>query len=551
MNAHVVFIVNKLQKEESCMLVQSFNPFDNLLLSSIVAAIPIILFLLCLTVFKMKGIYAAITTLVVTLLIAIPFFKLPGGIATGAVVEGFYQGIIPIGYIVMMAVLLYKITQESGQFQTIQDSITSISQDQRIQLLLIGFSFNAFLEGAAGFGVPIAICALLLTQLGFRPLQAAMLCLVANAASGAFGAIGIPVGIVDTLHLPGHVTAMGVSQTSTLTLAIINFFIPFLLIAIIDGFKGIKETLPAILVVSITYTVLQGLLTVFNGPELADIVPPLASMGALALFSRKFQPKNIFRVQKDVKPEPTKYLTAKQVLYAWSPFIILTVIVMVWSSPSFKGLFLPKGKLSSLVLNFSLPGTFSDIAHKPIMLSFNFIGQTGTAILITILITVLMAKKVSFGDAGRLFGVTFKELWLPILTICFILAISKITTYGGLSSAMGQGIAKAGNVFPVLSPILGWIGVFMTGSVVNNNSLFAPIQASVAQQIGTSGSLLVASNTVGGVAAKLISPQSIAIATAAVKQVGKESDLLKMTLKYSIGLLIFVCIWTFILSLIF
>ena len=151
------------------------------------------------------------------------------------------------------------------------------------------------------------------------------------------------------------------------------------------------------------------------------------------------------------------------------------------------------------MLNFNLPGTFSEVAHKPIMLSFNFIGQTGTAILITIIITVLMAKKVSFGDAGRLFGVTFKELWLPVLTICFILAISKITTYGGLS-AMGQGIAKAGNVFPVLSPILGWIGVFMTGSVVNNNSLFAPIQASVAQQIGTSGSLLVASNTVGGVA---------------------------------------------------
>ena len=194
-----------------------------------------------------------------------------------------------------MAVLLYKITLKSGQFATIQDSITSISQDQRIQLLLIGFSFNAFLEGAAGFGVPIAICALLLAQLGFRPLQAAMLCLVANAA---FGAIGIPVGVVDTLNLPGHVEAMGVSQTSTLTLAIINFFIPFLLIFIVDGFKGIKETLPSILVVSVTYTVLQGLLTVFNGPELADIIPSLASMLALALFSKKFQPKNIFRVQK-------------------------------------------------------------------------------------------------------------------------------------------------------------------------------------------------------------------------------------------------------------
>ena len=166
----------------------------------------------------------------------------------------------------------------------------SISQDQRIQLLLIGFAFNGFLEGAAGFGVPIAICALLLAQLGFKPLQAAMLCLIANAAS-AFGAIGIPVGIVNTLHLPGHVQAMAVSQTATLTLAIINFIIPFLLIFIIDGFKGIKETLPQILVASITYTVLQGLITVFVGPELADIIPPLVTMGVLAVFSKKFNRK--------------------------------------------------------------------------------------------------------------------------------------------------------------------------------------------------------------------------------------------------------------------
>lgn len=536
-------------KKSHHMLVHTFNPFDNLLLSTLIAAIPIILFLLCLTLFKMKGIYAAITTLIVTLVIAVPFFKLPVGIATGGIIEGFFQGIIPIGYIVMMAVLLYKITVESGQFITIQDSITNISQDQRIQVLLIGFSFNAFLEGAAGFGVPIAICALLLTQLGFHPLQAAMLCLVANAASGAFGAIGIPVGVVETLHLPGHVTVLDISQSSTLTLAIINFFIPFLLVFIIDGFKGIKETLPSILVVSITYTVLQAVLTVFSGPELADIIPPLASMLALALFSKKFQPKHIYRVNPNEQIQQTTQHSTSNVLYAWSPFIILTVIVMIWSAPFFKHLFLPKGALSSFVFHFNIPGTLSDITHKPLILTLNVIGQTGTAILLTIIITVLMSKKVSFTDTVRLFGVTFKELWLPIVTICFILAISKITTYGGLSAAMGQGIAKAGHVFPVLSPILGWIGVFMTGSVVNNNSLFAPIQASVAQQIGTSGSLLVASNTVGGVAAKLISPQSIAIATAAVKQVGKESELLKMTLKYSICLLIFVCVWTFILSL--
>lgn len=270
------------------MLVSSFDPFNNLVLSSLVASIPIILFLLCLTIFKMKGIYAAITTLVVTLIVATLIFKLPGGSATGAVIEGFYQGWLPIGYIVIMAVWLYKLSTKTGQFGMIQDSIASISQDQRIQLLLIGFSFNAFLEGAAGFGVPIAICSLLLIYLGFKPLQAAMLCLVANAAAGAFGAIGLPVAVIDTLNLHGGISAIEVSRYSTFTLAFINFFIPFLLVFILDGFKGIKETLPAILVVSITYTVLQGILTLAQGPELADIIPPLASMGALALFSRKF-----------------------------------------------------------------------------------------------------------------------------------------------------------------------------------------------------------------------------------------------------------------------
>ena len=533
------------------MLVSSFDPFNNLVISSLVASIPIILFLLCLTIFKMKGIYAAITTLVVTLLVAVILFKLPGGMAAGAVVEGFYQGWLPIGYIVVMAVWLYKLSTKTGQFGMIQDSIASISQDQRIQLLLIGFCFNAFLEGAAGFGVPIAICALLLIYLGFKPLQAAMLCLVANAAAGAFGAIGLPVAVIDTLNLHGGITAIEVSRYSTFTLALINFFIPFLLIFIIDGFKGIKETLPAILVVSTTYTVLQGILTLVQGPELADIIPPLATMGALALFSRKFQPKHIFRIQKDAEPPAIQKLTVKEVLYAWSPFYILTVFVMIWSMPFFKKLFLPGGALSFLTAAIPLPGTMSETTHKAITLNFNIIGQTGTAILLTIIITLLISKNTTWGDAGHLLGETFKELWISIFTICFILAVSKLTTYGGLSAAMGQGISKTGGIFPLLSPILGWIGVFMTGSVVNNNSLFAPIQASVSSQIGVSGGLLVAANTVGGVAAKIISPQSIAIATAAVKEVGKESELLKMSLRFSVGILAFICIWTFILALIF
>ncbi|WP_416350395.1 L-lactate permease [Mammaliicoccus lentus] len=497
------------------MLINNINPFDNIALSAIVASIPIILFLLCLTVFKMKGIYASITTLIVTIIIALVVFELPKIVALGGIIEGFFQGILPIGYIVVMAVWLYKVSNGTGQFSIIQDSIAGISQDQRIQLLLIGFSFNAFLEGAAG----------------------------------AFGAIGLPVVVIDTLGLQGNISSLDVSQISTLTLPIINFIIPFLLVMILDGFKGIKEILPMLLVVSLTYSGLQLILTYFQGPELADIIPPLLSMVALAVFSKFYQPKKIFRVSDAEIKQANKH-TVKSILYAWSPFYILTIFVMIWSAPFFKALFAPDGPLSFLVWNISIPGTMNEITNKLITLKIDIFSATGTAILISIIITVLISKHFKFNEAFQLLGLTIKELWLPILTICFILAIAKVTTYGGLTAAMGLGIAKAGSIFPLLSPVLGWIGVFMTGSVVNNNTLFAPIQASVASQIGTSGPLLVAANTAGGVAAKLISPQSIAIATAAVGQVGKESELLKMTLKYSVGIVIFICIWTFVLSFI-
>lgn len=533
------------------MLVTSFDPFNNIAISALIASIPIILFLLCLTVFKMKGIYAALTTLVVTILIAAIIFKLPLSIVTGGIGEGFYQGILPIGFIVFMAVWLYKVTVATGQFTVMQDSITSLSEDQRIQLLLIGFCFNAFLEGVAGFGVPIAICAVLLIQLGFEPLKAAMLCLIGNGAAGAFGAIGLPVSVINTLNLSGNIDALDVSRATNLSLPILSILTPFILVFILDGLKGIKETLPFLLVAGIPFAILQIIFNQISGPELVDVIPPLVSMAALAIFSKYVQPKHIFRIQGDEQPtSTTPKHTLKAILYAWSPFVILTILVLIWSSQFFKGLFAEGGALSFMNVTFSLPGTENNVTGDPIILTFNILNQTGTALLIAVVITVIMSRNVHFKKALSLLGEAFKELWLPILTICLILAIAKITTYGGLTNAMGEGIAKTGSIFPLLSPILGWIGVFMTGSVTNNNALFAPIQATVAPQIGTSGALLVGANTAGGAIAKLISPQSIAIATASVKQVGKESELLKMTLKYSIGLLVFWCIWTFILSFI-
>lgn len=523
------------------MLVSTFDPFHNLAFSAFVAAIPIFLFLLCLTVFKMKGIHAALLNLTVTFLIVLFLFKLPLGESIGSVIQGVIQGIWPIGYIIVMAVWLYKISVKSGKFDVLRGSIVSISQDQRIQLLLIGFCFNAFLEGAAGFGVPIAICAVLLVSLGYKPLQAAMLCLIANGASGAFGAIGIPVGIVGTFGLDG-VTSMNVSMMTALTLPIINFTIPFLLIWLIDGFKGIKEVLPAILVTSTVYTVTQALMTVFVGPELADIIPSLLAMGSLALFLQKWQPKHVFLLNG--RKTETKKHSMSEVIKAWSPFYLLTLFVLLWSLPVFKGLFAEGGTMAASVLKFVIPGS-------SINMSVDLVGATGTAILLASLTTTASTKAISFKESFSLLRKTVTEFWIPILMICAIIGIAKLMTYGGLTAALGEAVATTGQVFPLLSPVLGWIGVFMTGSVVNNNTLFAPIQATAGHIIGTDPSLLVSANTAGGVMAKLVSPQSIAIATAAVGETGNEAALTKMTIKYSFSLLVFVCIWTFVLSFVF
>ncbi|MGD6816646.1 L-lactate permease [Metabacillus sp. 113a] len=524
------------------MLSPSLNPFDNLLLSSLTAAVPIVLFLLCLTVFKMKGIYAAFLNLGVTFLIAALIFKLPLPEAAGSVVQGAIQGMWPIGYIIVMAVWLYKISVESGKFEVLRASIGGISNDKRIQLLLIGFCFNAFLEGAAGFGVPIAICAVLLVSLGFKPLEAAMLCLIANGASGAFGAIGIPVAITGTLNLEGNVTAMDVSMLTALTLPIINFTIPFLLIFLLNGLKGIKDVLPAILVVSSIYTISQAIITVFLGPELADIIPSLMAMGALALFLRKWKPKHLL-LHGEQQTEIKKY-PLQEVIKAWSPFYLLSLFVLIWSLPAFKTLFAEGGPLAFTKITFPIPGS-------SLISALDLVSATGTAILLAVLTTILTAKGFGFAKGFALFTKTISEFWIPILMICFILGIAKLMTYAGMTAVLGEAMATTGGAFPLLAPILGWIGVFMTGSVVNNNTLFAPMQATAATILGTNPALLVSANTAGGVMAKLISPQSIAIAAAAVGETGKEADLMKMTIKYSFGLLAFVCVWTFILSLFF
>ncbi|SIT00102.1 L-lactate permease [Salimicrobium salexigens] len=538
------------------MWLQQYDPFGNVFISSILAALPIFFFFLALTRLKMKGILAAFLTLILSIFVAVLFFDMPIAKAISASLHGIANGLWPIGYIVIMAVWLYKIAVHTGKFTVIRSSIASISHDQRLQLLLIGFSFNAFLEGAAGFGVPIAISAALLVELGFRPLKAAALCLIANAASGAFGAIGVPVIVGAQM---GNLETMELSRTLVYILPMISFIIPFLLVFILNGIKGVRETLPALLVVSGIYTGTQIFTILFLGPELANILAALLSMGGLALFLRKWQPKHIHREENAPAVQQGETYTIKEIIKAWSPFYILTATITLWSLPAFKALFSAGGVLEWTTAYLPVPFLHQEIQKAPpiaadvtaldALFKLDLLSATGTAILVAVLLTGWFSSAITLPEGMKSLKLTVKELWIPVLTICFVMAFANLSNFAGLSSTIGLALAKTGDLFPLFSPILGWIGVFITGSVVSNNALFGHLQVVTANQIMTDPSLLLAANTAGGVMAKLISPQSIAIATAAVKETGHESELFQMTLKYSLGLLVIVCLTTFLLSL--
>ena len=411
-----------------------------------------------------------------------------------------------------MAVWLYRISVRSGGFEIVRSSISSISTDQRIQMLLIAFCFGGFLEGAAGFGIPIAICAALLVSLGFNPLKAAMFALIANVSSGAYGAIGIPV---TTAATRGGVDLHGLSTELVLVIQIIAALIPVLLVAIQDGLRGIREVGLVALIVGLVYSGGQSvLLAGLGNPELVDIIPPLLALIALALIMQKWQPKNIFREPtapslEEVQAQQSVKHSGGKILKAWSPFVYLSVVILLWST-ALKPLFAAKGALGFTNLSFNIPWVHQSIQQAApivptpkafdVVFTWNIIGASGTAILVAAIIALA--------------------------------------------------VAAVGAIFPLLSPIIGWIGVFVTGSVVNSNILFAGLQATTAHQIGVSQTLLIASNTAGGVMAKIVSPQSIAIAAAAVNSSGEESKITSMAIKYSAALLVVTCVWVYVLSLV-
>ena len=528
---------------------QVYDPIGNIWLSSLIAALPILFFFYALIKLKLKGYIAATITVGIALLVALFFYKMPTDRAFASVIYGFFYGLWPIAWIIIAAVFVYKISVKTGQFDIIRSSILSITPDQRLQMLIVGFCFGAFLEGAAGFGAPVAITAALLVGLGFNPLYAAGLCLIVNTAPVAFGAMGIPIIVA------GQVTGLDsfeIVQMVGRQLAFLTMIVLFWIMAILDGWRGIKETWPAVVVAGGSFAVAQYLSSNFIGPELPDIISSLVSLVCLTLFLRVWQPKRIFRFN-DVGASITdqtlarQNYTLKQVIRAWMPFIFLTATVTIWSIPPFKALFAKGGALQDWVFNFSVPFLDKLVAKMPPVVAesmpyaavykLDWLSATGTAIIVAAVISVIYLRMKPRAAVETFFS-TMKELALPIYSIGMVLAFAFISNYSGLSATLALALAHTGDAFTFFSPFLGWLGVFLTGSDTSSNALFAALQATTAQQIGVSDVLLVAANTTGGVTGKMISPQSIAIACAAVGLVGKESDLFRFTVKHS---LIFTC----------
>ena len=541
---------------------QQYNPMGNIWLSAAVAALPIVIFLISLVVFKLKGYTAGGLSILSAAIVAAVCYKMPVDKIAGAAEQGIVSGLWPVASIVLAAIFLYKLTVKMGFFDVMKQSISSISPDKRIQVLLIAFSFNAFLEGAAGFGAPVAITAAILVGLGFKPLQSAAICLVANIAGGAYGAMGIPVTVPATLT---DLDALTLGKNTSLILCLVTVIIAFLIVFMVDGFKGIKETFPAIIVSGGGFAVTQFIFLNFVGPELVNVSSAIVSLLALIVFLRFWQPKQSLTAEtKEISKDDKGTLSGKEVVRAWTPFILLTLFVTLLNTGFFKQLIQaanPKtgqtaGALNSLIFNFPyyIDGTVARVAPivkqpTPIKAVFSFapFTSTTTAILLAAILTIIIFR-VNSRIVISTIRETAVELWGPILTICSVLAFAYISTYSGMSSTLGLAFANTGKVFPLFSPILGWIGVFLTGSVVNSGSLFAGLQSITASQIGVDPTLLVASNITGGAIAKMISPQSIAVAAAAVGLVNKDSEIFKETIKWSIILLIFAGILNLILT---
>jgi lactate permease len=526
---------------------QTYNPLGNLLLSALIASLPVVVLLGLLAFFHVRAHLAAIAGLAISLIVAITVYGMPTSLALASAVNGAAYGLFPIGWIVLSAIFVYDITLETGKFEIVKQTIAGLADDRRIQALLIAFSFGAFIEGAAGFGTPVAISAAMLIGLGFKPLQAAGLALIGNTAPVAFGALGTPIIAL------ARVTGLPIEQLSAMVGRQLPFFsviIPFWLVWAMAGFKAMREVWPACLAAGVSFGIVQFLVSNYHGPWLVDIAGALFSILSLVVLLKFWQPRTTWRFNDDPAhatadaTAATPTISGRDKLIAWMPWIVLSILVFLWGLPAMKtflnGISLIEFKVPHLhQLVFRAPPVVAQPKAEDAVFSLNWLSATGTALLLTGIISGLLLR-LSPARLIQIFFRTLSRVSISLITIAAMLALGFTTRYGGLDATMGLAFASTGILFPFFSPLLGWLGVALTGSDTSSNVLFGNLQQITAQQVGISPVLAAASNSSGGVMGKMIDAQSIVVACVATKQHGSEGNILRYVFFHSLALAVLV-----------
>ena len=526
---------------------QIYDPFGNMIISTALAAIPVVVMLAALGFFHIKAHIAAGMGLIAALAVAVFAYGMPADMAGRAALYGGFTGLLPIGWIVLNIIFLHQLTEQNGSFKVLQDSLSGITEDRRIQLLLIAFCFGAFFEGAAGFGTPVAVTAAILIGLGFSPLAASGLSLIANTAPVAFGALGTPVITLAKVH--GY-DLMEVTAMIGRQLPFFSLLVPFWLIWAFAGRKAMMEIWPAILVTGISFAIPQFLVSNYIGPELVDIIAAIVSMLCLVGFLRVWQPKKVWTspslrghdpsASEAKPPQPVAQYTRAQLVQAWMPWVILSVFVFIWGLPSVTAWFnstsapaFPMAGLHNMIEK--VPPVVPTPHKEAAVYTLNLLSATGTGILLAAVISAVLMKY----NPVTIVTTFFRTLWMvrySLLTIVLMLALGTLTRYSGTDTTLGLAFANTGVLYPFFGTLMGWIGVALTGSDTASNVLFGGMQKVAAEQLGLSPNLMGAANSSGGVMGKMIDAQSIVVASTATRWFNKEGLILRYVFFHSIAL---------------
>jgi lactate permease len=527
---------------------QVYNPLGNAALSTMVAATPVVLLLALIASGKVKAHWAAVIALISALLVASLVFTMPWGLSIRASLLGAAIGLFPIGWIILNVIFLYRLTVEKGWFQILQQSIGGITTDRRLQLLLIAFSFGAFFEGASGFGTPVAVTGAILIGLGFSPLAASGLSLIANTAPVAYGALGTPIaGLAAVTGYDPYILGAMVGRQ----LPFFSLIVPFWLIWAFAGWRGMIQIWPAVLVSGASFAIPQFLISNYVNPWIVDIGASIVSMACLAGFLQIWRPKKLWTspalrgrdesaATMPPPPKIEKQASREEIMWAWVPWVILSAVVAIWATDRFKALVnpiftwnYPITGLHNLVQK--VPPVVAKPATEAAVFSFTYLSFTGTGILIAAIIAGFVMR-FSFADLIKSYGRTLWVVRYSLLTIAAMLAIGTLTRFSGLDATLGLAFAGTGILYPFFGTLLGWLGVALTGSDTASNVLFGGLQKITSEQLGLSPILMGAANSAGGVMGKMIDAQSIVVASTATNWFGQEGMILRFVFWHSIAL---------------